>query len=57
MTVLTRSAAVAAALLALGPLVHRTPAAAQQNPGYFIPARVAAGRHSNRFRPGRVRVS
>ncbi len=37
MTVLTRSAALAAALLALSPLAHHVPAAAQQSPGYFIP--------------------
>ena len=43
MTVLTRSAAVAAALLALGALAHLTPAAAQQNPGYFIPPGAGSG--------------
>ena len=52
MTVLTRSAAVAAALLALGPLVHRTPAAAQQNPGYFIPPGAGSG-PANRPAPSR----
>jgi Skp family chaperone for outer membrane proteins len=43
MTVLTRSAAVAAALLTLGPLAHRVPAAAQQSPGYFIPPAAGGG--------------
>jgi len=37
MTVLTRSAAVAAVLLGASPLFVGVPAAAQQNPGYFIP--------------------
>ena len=37
MTVLTRPAAVAAALLAFSPLAYSVPAAAQQGPGYFIP--------------------
>ena len=52
MTVLTRSAAVAAALLAFGPLVHRAPAAAQQNPGYFIPPGAGSG-PANRPAPSR----
>ncbi len=52
MTVLTRSAAVAAALLALGPLAHRTPAAAQQSPGYFIPP-AAGGATAPRSAPPR----
>ena len=53
MTVLTRSAALAAALLALGPLAHRIPAAAQQSPGYFIPPGAGGGGPATRPAPSR----
>ncbi len=53
MTVLTRSAAIAAALLTLGPLVHRVPAAAQQSPGYFIPPAAGGGGTAPRSAPSR----
>lgn len=52
MTVLTRPAAAAAVLLALGLLAHPVPAAAQQSPGYFIPP-AGGGAPASRPAPSR----